>query len=55
MAFAVAASVVTRRGWTAARAMGDRALLTQHGLGDSMLDVVFDAVGAVLVAVWGTG
>jgi hypothetical protein len=37
-----------------ARMMGNTALLTQHGLGDSMLDLVFDTVGAVVVAVWGT-
>ena len=27
--------------------------LTQYGVGDTMLDLVFDAAGAVLVAVWG--
>jgi hypothetical protein len=37
-----------------ARMMGNQALLTQHGLRDSMLDLVFDTVGAVVVAVWGT-
>jgi hypothetical protein len=29
-------------------------LLTQYGLEDTMLDLVFDTVGAVVVAVWGT-
>lgn len=29
-------------------------VLTQYGVGDTMLDLVFDAVGAVLVAVFGT-
>ena len=33
---------------------GSDAVLTQYGLGDSMLDLVFDTVGAVVVAVWGT-
>ncbi|MFB6267461.1 MAG: hypothetical protein ABEI31_07360 [Halodesulfurarchaeum sp.] len=28
--------------------------LTQYGVGDTMLDLVFDAVGAVIVATWGT-
>jgi hypothetical protein len=38
----------------AARLLGNQALLTQHGLRDSMLDLVFDTIGAVVVAVWGT-
>jgi hypothetical protein len=33
---------------------GSRAVLTQYGLGDTMMDLVFDTVGAVIVAVWGT-
>jgi len=33
---------------------GNSAILTQHGLEDSMLDLVFDTIGAVVVAVWGT-
>ena len=37
-----------------ARLQGNTALLTQHGLDDSMLDLVFDTVGAIIVAVWGT-
>lgn len=37
-----------------ARAMGNTALLTQYGLDDSMLDLVFDTVGAIIVALWGT-
>lgn len=37
-----------------ARIQGNRALLTQHGLDDSMLDLVFDTVGAAIVATWGT-
>lgn len=27
---------------------------SQHGLGDTMLDLVFDTIGAVIVATWGT-
>ena len=38
----------------AARAVGNRALLTQYGLDDTMLDLVFDTIGAIVVAVWGT-
>lgn len=33
---------------------GSASVLTQYGLGDTMLDLVFDSVGAVIVAVWGT-
>lgn len=37
-----------------ARLQGNDALLTQHGLDDSMLDLVFDTIGGIIVAVWGT-
>ncbi|MFB6137520.1 MAG: hypothetical protein ABEJ42_04160 [Halobacteriaceae archaeon] len=37
-----------------ASATGTRGILTQYGLEDSMLDLVFDLVGAVVVAAWGT-
>ncbi len=37
-----------------ARLTGNAAVLTQHGLTDSMLDLVFDTIGAVVVAGWGT-
>ena len=37
-----------------ARWQGNTALLTQHGLDDSMLDLVFDTIGAIIVAIWGT-
>ncbi|WP_302080075.1 hypothetical protein [Salinibaculum rarum] len=37
-----------------ARWQGNTALLTQHGLEDTMLDMVFDTVGALVVATWGT-
>ncbi|MFB6207445.1 MAG: hypothetical protein ABEJ05_13070 [Haloglomus sp.] len=33
---------------------GSGAVLTQYGLDDSMLDLVFDTIGAIAVAVWGT-
>lgn len=38
----------------AALALGTDRVLTQYGLGDSMLDLVFDVVGAVIVAISGT-
>lgn len=34
--------------------VGTESVLTQYGLDDTMLDLVFDAVGAVVVATWGT-
>jgi len=34
--------------------LGSGAVLTQYGLGDTMLDLVFDAVGGLVVATWGT-
>lgn len=38
----------------AATLAGVGSVLTQYGLHDTMLDLVFDTVGGVLVAVWGT-
>jgi len=38
----------------AAALTGSDAVLTQYGLTDTMLDLVFDTIGAVVVAVWGT-
>ncbi len=38
----------------ASAAYGGEAVLVQYGLRDTMLDLVFDSVGAVLVAVFGT-
>jgi len=38
----------------AAALTGSGSILTQYGLDDTMLDLVFDTVGAVVVAVWGT-
>lgn len=37
-----------------AEATGNDTILTQFGLDDTMLDLVFDTVGAIVVAVWGT-
>ncbi|UPM42772.1 hypothetical protein [Halocatena salina] len=38
----------------AARVVGGEPILTQYGLEDTMLDLVFNAVGAIVVALWGT-
>jgi hypothetical protein len=38
----------------AATLVGGASVLTQYGLSDTMLDLVFDAVGGLVVAVWGT-
>jgi hypothetical protein len=38
----------------AADITGNDAVLTQYGLEDTMTDLVFDIVGGVIVAVWGT-
>ena len=37
-----------------ATATGNDTILTQYGLDDTMLDLVFDTIGAVIVALWGT-
>lgn len=37
-----------------ARVLGSQAVLTQYGIGDTMLDLVFDTIGAIIVATWGT-
>lgn len=36
-----------------ANALGTAAILTQYGVADTMQDLIFDGVGAVLVALWG--
>lgn len=38
----------------AAESTGTEGVLTQYGLEDSMLDLVFDTVGAVIVAIYGS-
>lgn len=37
-----------------AAVIGTGRVLTQYGLEDSMLDLIFDIIGGVIVAVWGT-
>jgi hypothetical protein len=37
-----------------AAASGTQSILTQYGLEDTMLDLLFDTLGGVVVAVWGT-
>ncbi|NKE37645.1 hypothetical protein GWG54_17910 [Natronococcus sp. JC468] len=37
----------------AAAALGVEAVLTQYGLQDTMLDLVFNSIGGLLVALWG--
>lgn len=54
VAFGVAWEVLEFGLGEAARAMGNRALLTQYGLEDTLMDLLFDTVGALLVATWGT-
>jgi hypothetical protein len=34
--------------------LGSGSILTQYGLRDTMLDLVFDVIGGVVVAIWGT-
>ena len=34
--------------------LGSGSILTQYGLEDTMLDLLFDALGGVIVALWGT-
>ncbi|SHH32723.1 hypothetical protein SAMN05443636_2316 [Halobaculum gomorrense] len=38
----------------AAATLGSGSVLTQYGLDDTIYDLIFDLVGAVIVAVWGT-
>jgi hypothetical protein len=38
----------------AAAALGSGSVLTQYGLEDTIYDLIFDLIGAVIVAVWGT-
>ncbi len=39
---------------TISPSLGLGTVLTQYGLEDTMLDLVFDTVGAIIVALWGT-
>jgi len=54
LAFGVAWEVLEFTITLVAQATGNATILTQYGLGDTMLDLVFDTIGAVVVAVWGT-
>ena len=54
MAFGVFWEVIEFSITLAASATGNDTILTQFGLTDTMLDLVFDAIGAIIVAVWGT-
>ncbi len=54
LAFGVLWEVVEFVVAEAAALAGTGTVLTQYGLADTMLDLVFDTVGAVVVAVWGT-
>ena len=54
MAFGVFWEVLEFSITLAAQATGNDTILTQFGLEDTLLDLVFDAIGAVIVAVWGT-
>jgi hypothetical protein len=38
----------------AADALGTGTVLTQYGLGDTLMDLVFNTLGALVVALWGT-
>ncbi|WP_146417419.1 hypothetical protein [Haloarcula hispanica] len=54
MAFGVLWEVIEFSITLAASATGNDTILTQFGLSDTMLDLVFDAIGAIIVAIWGT-
>lgn len=54
LAFGVAWEVLEFSITLVAEATGNATILTQFGLGDTMLDLVFDTIGAIVVAVWGT-
>jgi hypothetical protein len=54
LAFGVFWEVIEFAIGEAAARTGSRAVLTQYGLADTMMDLVFDTVGAVIVAIWGT-
>jgi hypothetical protein len=54
MAFGVVWEVIEFGIAGAASMLGSDAVLTQYGLGDTMRDLIFDVVGGVVVAIWGT-
>jgi hypothetical protein len=55
MAFGVLWEVIEFSLGLLATATGNDSVLTQYGLQDTMLDLVFDTIGAIIVATWGTG
>ncbi|MFC7020905.1 MULTISPECIES: hypothetical protein [Haloarcula] len=54
MAFGVIWEVIEFSVSLLAEATGNQTILTQYGLRDTMLDLVFNTIGAIIVAVWGT-
>ena len=54
LAFGVAWEVVEFILGELSTVVGSGPVLTQYGLADTMLDLVFDTIGGVIVAVWGT-
>jgi hypothetical protein len=54
LAFGVFWEVIEFAGAGAAVRFGTQSVLTQYGLTDTMLDLLFDTLGGVVVAVWGT-
>ncbi len=54
LAFGVLWEVIEFTITEAAAATGNETVLTQYGLEDTMLDLVFNTLGAVVTAIWGT-
>ncbi|GAB6862991.1 hypothetical protein ACFR97_17315 [Haloplanus litoreus] len=54
LAFGVFWEVIEFGVTAVASLMGTRSVLVQYGLDDTMLDLLFDTLGGVIVAVWGT-
>ncbi|WP_132059960.1 hypothetical protein [Halorussus amylolyticus] len=54
MAFGVIWEVIEFAIGGAATMLGSDSILTQYGLEDTMRDLIFDLVGGVVVALWGT-
>lgn len=55
IAFGVVWEVLEFLGRWAAEAIGGEPLLVQYGLADTMMDLVFDAVGALFIGLFGIG
>jgi hypothetical protein len=54
LAFGVLWEVIEFAIGLVAELAGTGTVLTQYGLEDTMLDLIFDSIGAVVVAIWGT-